>query len=304
MSGEQTSQYDSAIAAVREVLVEHFGSLSSDAEEAGRKTDAVIASLRAHGGTSLAALREARWEDLAEAGIPRLLTRRVAKLFRDGESGEEPESGVGLAQIAAALKSARDRETPELIDAYNPDDPTNPVAQALRERFGDRAFLVFDVSNVFDRAATKELAKSVAQGHPIDEVYVYPGGAEVKIYPVGGRPDLILDLSPVFQRPMPAGTCPDDRCAWGSVPLEVRQLVRLIIEAGIMHMNRGTSLNLFRMATETGFAGLSESFPDAARLFREREALGTLPVLRARVGAENERKHKNPFGVPTGHRQS
>lgn len=78
--------YENKIQAAREAISSHNLMAGSEAQVNGEE---FFTKLQSHGGTTEAALRRCSWEDLMRWGLPELLAKVVADIFRSREPLEE-----------------------------------------------------------------------------------------------------------------------------------------------------------------------------------------------------------------------
>ena len=120
------------------LLTQHYKGLGGE-----DPTQNLIQKIREMGGTTEAALEEISAEDLEDLGLPRLLARKVAKAF-----GSSNEGGNGEKQIVIVddnpLNLAARLKPEDLVAEYDPNDPTNPFGQRLKEITNGDSFLVYD----------------------------------------------------------------------------------------------------------------------------------------------------------------
>jgi hypothetical protein len=249
--------------------------------------------LTAMGGTSDEALRECRWEDLEACGLPRLLAKRVADIFRG-----KPESETAREYISERRVSAMTNE--ELIGRYNPEEPDSTVGKRLNTLSKGLRFLVYGTGGNIDAEASAKLLSEITKGYG-----ERPGGVLLlsgvpcRIYKVGEQPTHIgiVDENPFYPgRPLrPDGTCDQTGRSWEGVPLIVRQLVRLIHDA-IPYSSVEAAHDLMDMAVlPDAKQKLVTRYPAIAVKAQELDATGKLPSLK--VHLKSGSKKADPFAT-------
>jgi hypothetical protein len=210
------------IASALKLIEEHNANL--DSPEDKLNTEWFTKKLKKAGGTTEAALRECTWEDLENCGLPRILARNVAKIFRS-----EPQIDHSLitADRAAGMHPLY------LLQSYNPQDPKSAVAKRLHELSRGNKFIVFKHGSTkdIDAANSNKLLQEIIRGSPAREEFEIEPGKFVRTFAVGQSVGESVDENPLYPgRPLrDDGFCDQTNRSWDGVPLSVRQLVYIAI---------------------------------------------------------------------------
>lgn len=187
-----------------------------------------------------------------------------------------------------------DADVSLLLPLYRPDKPNDPITQALKKRYANSAVIAFNDDGSVAVTETVQYIADLEQGFPHrDSVTV--GNQLVKLWPVGAKPNNMVEEDPLFPgSPLRNGYSIVNNRNWSNVPMERRQLCRIILERGdIDPSNKDAILRLLeRAATDKG---LVEVYPEADMEFRERKKRDELPKLKVELGGTT--KPNNPFGV-------
>jgi hypothetical protein len=272
--------------------------------------DAFLQDLKALGGTSDAALKICRWEDLEKCGnrkdenniitggIPVLVARQIADVFRKSAKSDRP-------QVFTEKKALR--LTPEeLLKVYDPRDPESPVAKRLKQLSKGLPCIVFEAQThkVHVKASLSCLDDILDDQEPLPHYIL--NGIPHKIYKVGGRPNKTVAENPLFPGHALRGSedvCHKTTRSWKDIPHRARVLLRLalstrelkIAQVGDVH----DTLDLVNRLDETDEGSVvklfSTRFPQAALKYSELEATGNLPTLRL-IRNGNKSKQDPFFG--------
>jgi hypothetical protein len=157
--------YQHKLEEARALLLQHNSQLPT---EAGRiDVEAFFTNLITNGGTSDAALSQSSWEDLMSFGLPRLLARQVAQIFRKEEKKEEKP----------VLKKSKveSMSLTELLNNYDPRNHTSHVNQRLSELFLGKRFIVFNENATVNVPASVKLGEELLDDYPQREIYLLDG---------------------------------------------------------------------------------------------------------------------------------
>jgi hypothetical protein len=237
-------------------------------------------------------LESATWEDLEECGLPKGKARQIAKIFRGSEKKEETVVKVDISNDPE--KHAATLTPVQLVDHYDPDNHTNPYGSRLKEVTEDLKCLAFNEDGSFNREISKQLVQEIVDGYPA-RFEITINGLPLQTYHVGNRPDRIADENPAVpgQLLRPNGVS-DVGCNWGEIDLSIRQLVYLAVkETG--ETGKDSEMDIFDRIENKDFAQVAQRYRKASVKFQERKKLGTLPMLKLRLGKDGDRPN-NPFG--------
>lgn len=245
--------------------------------------------LKALGGTTEDALQECTWEDLENCGLPRILARKVATIFRAPTKPDPDFVSPKKAQAMAALY---------LIQQYNPDEPDSTVAKELNVRVGGKKFVVFSGAGVVNVEKTHELYNEIMKRWPERE-YVEVDGVARRVFRVGDGKTELAEESPIYagRALRPDGT--DDQLgrSWDGVSQVIRQLIRVAVtnthEIGLTIKEAHDTLDMALLPE--GEKKLRQRCRKASVLLDELIEQGNAPKLKiARNGATNARTN-DPF---------
>lgn len=276
-----------------EVLAEHNSAVP---EDCGVDLEKFVADLKAAGGTTVAALRMVKWEDLQTMGVPTLVARRIAGVFRQEE--EEPQAPTAPKRIVSEA-AARKAGAQELVAAYDHTMPTNPVGEELRRRAQGNAFLVFNDDSTVNVDVSTMLLQELMDGEPPRKSYTLDDRPR-RLYAVGERPPVPVDEHPLIPNNALRRDGTDDAgIAWGSLSLEVRQMLRLAVESRELSPS-ADRFDLFERARDGGMMALRQRYRNASMAFDEKAAAGQLPNLKTvrpgRGTSTGSSVSNHPFG--------
>jgi hypothetical protein len=271
--------FTSKLAQLRAAVEAYNASLPAN-EEAINLTH-VEAKLEKMGARTEETLAFMSWDDLQDAGLPKLLAKQVASLLRGESKGDQAE------HISA--KKADRLTFDELFKAYVPTED-NHVAKKLKELSGNKRCVVFLPGGTkVDVAASTALLQDLRRGFP--EISVVNGmgssGKPVPIFRVGEVPNDEADENPIYAgRPLRSGeTCDQTLRSWSGISHEVRQLVRLALDktgearaANVQDAHNLIDLCLQPVAGEK----LRARFPRASVLLDELAAKNEAPRLKVK----------------------
>lgn len=287
--------YADLLARAKEIIDSH--------NESGSKPidfEAFKAKLQELGGTDAAALKAVTWEDLEALGIPRLRARQIAEIFRKEESGGAARPRLSKDEISEASNH-------DLVHEYDPRKTTSNVAEELRKRGSNRRFVVFDESGGVHRKATLQLLEELQRGEAERDFFPV-AGSPTNVYRVGERPSETVDEHPLRKGARLRRDGKDDLdIPWGSLKLEVRQLLRFAVESGeLVVKSNDDAFDLYeRVSRDEGdlVKNLSTRYPRAAVWFKEALRLGNLPRLKIEADTTSGARRQDPFHGGAGHKQ-
>lgn len=269
-------------------LINQFNSQIPDQSKIN--SDQFFAKLAAAGGSSEGAIAQCAWEDLQEFGLPKLLARQVASVFR--AKGKEEGTPV-LKKSKVESMSVQ-----ELLTHYDPRTPASLVTERLNAILPGKRFVVFAGTGV-DSAASAKLAAELLDGYPEREFYVVDD-VPYKTYRVGERPDQSFDENPLYPGRIlrPDGDCDQTNRSWSGVPLEIRQILFLAVSrTGEVKINSiNDAHNIFDLAVDgDALKTVRRRFVKSAALLGELAVQGKAPNLK--VFKKPVEKSNNPFGT-------
>lgn len=271
--------YNDKVESARTILIEHNTNIG-EGEEGKVDIDKFFSKLKASGGTTESSLSECTWEDLEDCGLPKILARKIANLFR------RKETSVSTTTEYLSPKKADRLPLGEMVAYLDPEDATNAVARRIKEVVGQNPFMVFKNGRILDVENTKKLLLDIKAGYPPVSVIKVDGEIK-KVYKLGELPDNFAEENPLYPgRPLRNGECDQTGRSWTGVPLSVRQLVRLVLL--VVYKNKedfDVVHNLIQLAVS----------PDAEKVIRDRyrqaameydklAELGNLPNLKVKLG--------------------
>lgn len=284
--------YQQKLDSARSLLVQHNSQVSEDSK-ARVNVDSFFNELANAGGTNDAALSQSSWEDLQEFGLPKLLARQVATIFRAKE--EKVEKPVLKKSKVEAMT------IDDLIAHYDPRNPTSLVTERLSVLLDDKRFVVFKNDGSVDGVATTKLAKEVLDNFPERELYVVDD-VPSRTYRLNERPDQSFDENPLYPTRIlrPDGDCDQTNRSWSGVPLNVKQTLYLSLRTGelkIQSINDAHDvLDLVMGKTdEEALKTVRRRFPKATAQLKEMVDQGIAPGLKIFKKTVGEVRKQDPF---------
>jgi len=260
--------------------------------------DKFVADVKALGGTTAELLSLIAWEQLEDLGLPVLLAKQVATIFR-GAATPASQTGPATAAPARRMTASMAERAPDrdLLANFDPNRAGDVVATELRKRSGDRRFLVYTENGVDVEASLTLLTELTVQHEPERDTFVV-GGTVRRVYSVGQQPP-----QPVPEHPLLPGTSlrrsdgTDDKgIPWGRLDLELRQLVRIAVQTGELVPASIDHHDLYERVERIGWDGLATRYPKAAVRFSELRDSGQLPPLMMLKSAGQTSAAGLPFG--------
>jgi hypothetical protein len=282
---------NSKLAGARAILEAHNNSSSTKSVD----VEAFFINLANMGGSSEDTLSAASWEDLEECGAPRILARRIATLFR----GEQQQT-TGIQKVILEdndpEKLAKAMTPAQLLDVYDPKQLKTPVAERLKFHSEGKKFIVFNDDGTINKEVSLKLLNEL-DDHGEMPTFVTPDGDVRPTYAVGERPDQIANEHPLFPGIALRNGVSTIGCDWDKIDWKTKKTLYLAVTETLeIDMSKMHELDVYNLAT-TGMIG--RRCIEAAKLYKEREALGNLPSLRAKLGSAKvtEKKGNNPFNL-------
>jgi hypothetical protein len=312
MMSQSTYSYGGKIDAAKTAILEHNEQIRKEAlgdpvpegsgmdmqaltNRGGVDPDDFTTKLRKLGGTSEPALREASWEDIKSCGVPAILARRIASIFR---ATDDPQPVRRISPKAAATMTIR-----ELLESYDPTLETNaPITDRLRiESRGLRCLAFAPNGSLMVDESLTELS-SLRQNFP-ERTTVVIGQEVYQLYKVGERPNQYAYENPLFHNePLHLdGSCVRSGRSWKPYSYDVRLLIYLAVQSGEIRCTTNEDAQRIHDMLESKqpeqlLVSLKMRHPRAAVRADELRQLGALPTLRVRLksgGPSN--KANDPF---------
>lgn len=284
---------DDKFARVRSVLVEHNDEIGEN-NPGYVKVDDFFSCIKVLGGTSEERLRRFSHEEIADC-LPTveistgegsrkvrqmILAKEIAGIFREKGSLEATEHGANQRPVTS--KKAERMTLQELVNAYDPTERDNPVAERLAKISRGENFIVFSIGREIDVATTLSLLKEVKQGYAgRDKITV--NGTLKKVYSIGYLPENYADENPLYPgRPLrPDGTCDQTNRSWEGIDLKLRQLARIAVDRGDIKVSRETSHDMLDLLVGVeALEAFSRRYADAVLAYDELSEQDKLPRLR------------------------
>jgi hypothetical protein len=262
-----------------------------------------ISCIKASGGTSEDRLKSFSYEDILSClpatqlpdppGTtikPVALAKDIAKVFRGKEDNQSQD------KRPVGSKKAEKMTPEELVRAYDPDEPANPVGKRLSELSRGEPFIVFaDAANTVDVDTTLKLLLEVKGGYQGRKDIEVNG--EIKpVYVVGDKVDAYAEENPLYpNRPLrPDGTCDQTGRSGEGVAQEIRQLVRVAMQTGELDVTIETAHNILDMVVgPEPMAKLRKRYRKGSVKFDELKRTGNLPKLT--IPLSNSKGGGRPF---------
>jgi hypothetical protein len=285
--------YDQKIQSARKVIDEHNANADNQInfEEFTKK----LINL---GGSSEESLKAVSWEDLQDCGLPKIIARRLTFLFRQ-DSDNEGGKSTYVSEKKVGTLSYR-----ELVERYNPKDVKNPVGKRLKDLSDNKKFIVFDDNSKVIIDETIRLLEDIVNGLPEVET-AFVNKRPLQTYSVGERPDFYAEENPIYPgRALRSNeTCDQTGRSWQGVSIEIRQLLYLAIDTDefvISSVSDAHDILDKVLSKECSFDRLRGRYPEASKAFDEASKIGTLPLLKIKIGDHGSaEKGNNPFGRNT-----
>jgi len=282
--------YESKLDGARAILEAHNSQSTKKVD-----IETFFTNLTEMGGSSEDSLSAASWEDLESCGVPRILARRIATLFR-GEQQQTQGIQKVILEENDPEKLAKAMTPAQLLDAYDPKQLKTPVAERLKFHSEGKKFIVFNDDGTINKEVSLKLLSEL-DDHGEMQTFVTPDGDVRPTYAVGERPDQVANEHPLFPGVALRNGMSAIGCDWDKVDWKTKKTLYLAVTETLeIDMSKMHELDVYTLAV-TGMVG--RRCIDAAKLYKEREALGNLPSLRAKLGSAKvaEKKGNNPFNL-------
>lgn len=235
--------------------------------------DKFITSLQDAGGTTDEALKCCTWEDLEKFGLPTLIAKQVASVFR-----AKDEKKVINEARAQAMTSR------ELFERYDPRSHDNFVGRRLTELAKGKPCLVYAENETVNVITSAKLLDELRDGYPARET-VLVDGRPFKVYHIGERPDQFAFENPLYPGTLlrPDETCDHTNQSWSDIGETVRVLLYLAVKNTRELRINGVddAHNVFSFLGETDQeTKVRKRYPVASVLYDDLEKQGRLPTLK------------------------
>ncbi len=275
-------------------LIDEFNSQIPDKSDQIDSSE-FIKKLKKAGGVSEPMLQECTWEELQKCGLPVLLARKVAAIFREKVTGAG-EDPTYISEKKAAKLAAR-----ALIEMYIPKDKGSIVHKRLSELSQGKKFLVINPTDgVVDVTASEKLLNEIRDGYAERDTFEL-GGRPVKVVAVGVEPmKKLVDENPLYPGRVlrPDGTCDQMNRSWEGVPTIVRQLFYIAVtqtgEVRVMNLDKANDLLDMALAADAE-QKIRNRYKKASIALDEAVANGSAPKLK--ISLNEESKPQNPFAI-------
>jgi hypothetical protein len=288
--------YQSKLDEVRNLLEAFNKSASTDIN-----FDEFLKKLKAAGGVTEAALRECRWEDIMDFGVPKLLARQVAAIFRQSA---EPKREKALKPHQVQELTIR-----ELLERYDPAETDHLVNQRLLTISKGYPCIVFNDDGKANVDASVYLVQEIKDGYEPRKTYIV-NGAPQELKRVNERADDYVDENPLFAgRALRGGSeqiCDITNRRWDSCPKKYRQVLHIAVnvtkELEIRNASQAHDVldKIVNKHEEAISVWLGERFPNAMIKWQKMDKLNELPSLKLVRSKLATNKSNDPFY--TGHR--
>lgn len=277
--------YDAAL----DVLRSHNEAVGGKDQPGYVEEEKFLRCLKLSGATTPEALKALTYEEILSClpeyeGIkPFALARAIATKFRSLSPAQLTDN---IRRPVSAIRA--DRMTPEeLVQSFDPEDISSPVAERLKKLSRNLAFVVYKTGREVDVERTIILLKEIKGGY--DARKTFEGK---RVYRIGELPDNYAEENPLYPgRPLrPDGSCDQLNRSWQGVPKIVRQFVRFALDYknGIDVTSPGgrdRAHNVLDMALAAdALEKFRTRYPEIAVEFDEAERRNELPNLLIPLG--------------------
>jgi len=291
--------YEGKVQSVRELIATHNSQVSDESKKVD--SEAFLSALSEIGGTTEETISECKWEDLEGCGLPKLLARKVAVIFREKEQKEDKVRYVKMSQAKAMTLK-------QLIESYDPREPDNNVGKILKSKADSKPFIVFQNDGSVNVDGSLVLLKEIREGHAPREHYPVEGVPH-QVYSIGDRPNKLADVNPLYtgEALRPDGSCSQTSRSWSGVEREIRQIIFLArTQTKEIVLNSSMDAhNILDLAVSDGaLSKVRTRFPKAVIKLQELREVGNEPSLRMPIGKQVSQTSNDPFFGATKHRRT
>lgn len=291
--------YQEKLAQAKEIIREY----NSADPERQIDVEGFVKKLREIGGTSEASLQACSYEDLEAIGLPRILARRVALVFR----AKAKEDGSEQAVLVTEESQVRKMTISELLGKYDPKEPDNFVGKRLSEMARGKRCLVFNDDGTTVHVhikASMRLLEEIRNNYPERDFYEVDGQTH-ETYRIGERPFQIAEENPLYRgRPLsPSGVCDRTNRDWSGVLHEVRVFIYLgVHDTREIRFNPDSLDDAHRIldmviGKSDAMQSLQSRYPKTSVQYKKLAEVGKLPSLKIRLtqGSTSLVRPNNPF---------
>lgn len=293
-------------------------------------TDQMIDSLIEMGVDHLGEMRDVQFEDLIEAGVPRITARQIVKEFSPAivpaatESDKSPSeadvnsyaTSMGIdpnmlqmlmfANMGAGAGMDMDLSSmlpiSQIVAGYNPKlrNMSYMIMGQVERRMGGHPLIVINADGSVNPDLTQQYIMSLEEGFEpaADNVYYDTDGNPYELIKVGVDAQSIYDADPLdSSRALPKNGIGTGRVNWTGVPLDVKQVVYLaVIQTGELNSADEAKLQWLRSNVKPGMNRLTlrGEFPKALGAYNEAARTGALPTLRVQLSRGARRPEVMP----------
>ncbi len=273
--------YSDKIAKTQEIIQGHNNVAKKKVEY-----ETFLLNLQEAGGTTDETIKLCTWEDLEKFGLPTLLAKQVAAVFRakcdDRKLISEKKSQVMTAK--------------ELLEHYDPRNWDNFVGKRLAELSDGKRCLVYNDGGTVNVEMSAKLIDELRDNYPERE-HVVVGDRPCKVYQIGERPDQFAFENPLYPGTLlrPDETCDKTNRSWAGIAESIRVLLHLALtktkEISITSIDNAHYF-IDRATTSNAESDIRKRYPKASLLYQELSTSGNLPTLRL---LRNKRPANDPF---------
>lgn len=282
---------DAALAAIKQ----HNEAVGGEGKPGHLSPDDFISKIKAYGGTSEERLSAMMWEDILACmpgdSKPTMLAKDIAKVFRKSEQAANQQAD----KRPVSGKKAEKMTPRELVEAFDPEDSSNPVGVRLLAISRNEKFIVYSEGRLVDVNTTFKILTEIKGGYNgRDDMEV--NGVIKKVYRIGELPENYADENPLYRdRPLrPDGTCDQTGRSWEGVDLAIRQLVRVAMDTGELKVTHELAHDILDAVMEAdALKKLRSRYRKAAVEFDTLAKTGDLPSLKIPLDGGSE--GKSPF---------
>jgi len=281
--------YNSKIENAKNIIEEH----NKNVLENQINFDDFLGKLKTMGGSSEDALMAVSWEDLQECGLPKIISRRLAHLFRQNSNDDNSEISY------LSPKKVQSLSIKELIERYNPKDSKNSIGQRLQEISEGKPCIVFDDDGKVIVQNSVNLLEDIKNGFPEIETS-FVNGRPFQVYKIGEIPDIYVDENPLYSgRALRTGeVCDQTGRSWEGIDTRIRQLLNIAISISEIKINNISDANDILdkiLEKDCNFNTFRNRYPKSSKKFDEFSKIGQLPTLKIKLCKNsNKAENKNP----------
>lgn len=279
--------YDSRLATVHNIIEQH----NSNVEENFISFEDFTQKLKNMGGSSEDTLKAISWEDLQECGLPKIMARRVAHIFRE-ESDNVDNNSSYISPKKAYMLSDKD-----LIKRYDPKDFDSPISKRLNEISNGLPFIVFDDNGNVLLNETEVVLKDIRNGLPPIETY-FSGNRPLQVYRVGEKPDSYVNENPIYPGRVLRGgdVCDQTGRSWEGISEDIRKLLYIAIndtkEIKVETVQNANDILDRIVSKNNKFDSLRCLYPKASKRYDELSKIGNLPLMKIKLGKDSKSSNR------------